>query len=136
MEFGAHTHTHQDFRTQPDEFASDLRTNLDLLDSHFGLRHVPLAFPYGAYNGALMDVARQSGVTCALTVHANLVDVRSDPFGWGRHTALDWDTASTLSAKREGWYGRILDQSRIIVKMARGFTGRKRHQDSGQRRMA
>jgi peptidoglycan/xylan/chitin deacetylase (PgdA/CDA1 family) len=136
VELGAHTHTHQDFRTHPDEFASDLRTNLDLLDSHFGLRQVPLAFPYGAYDDALLEVARREGVTCALTVDASLADVRSDPFGWGRHTAVDWDTASTLSAKREGWYGRILDRSRSIAGMARGILRRKRHQHSGQRRMA
>lgn len=119
VELGAHTHTHQDFRARPADFAADVRQNVAELKSLFGVEHVPLAFPYGAYNEALLDEARQAGVSCALTVDARLVDVSSDPFGWGRHTALDWDTASTLSAKREGWYGRVLDQFRSIAGIAR-----------------
>jgi peptidoglycan/xylan/chitin deacetylase (PgdA/CDA1 family) len=109
MELGAHTHTHQDFRLRPEEFRKDLQKSVDVLRSRMGIEQPTFAFPFGRrYSGfsgdELMDAVRITGVRCGLTTEANLVDPASDPFGWGRFNAYDWDTPATLSAKLEGWY--------------------------------
>jgi len=110
VELGSHTHTHKDFRARSDRFESDLNESIDVLHARFGLRAVSFAFPYGRrYFGyashEMMAVARRSGVTCALTTDAVPVQPSSDPFGWGRFNAYEWDGAATLAAKANGWYG-------------------------------
>ena len=109
IELGSHTHTHGDFRGRPDEFRQDLQTSVEIMRSRFGLRRVPFAFPYGRPHrgfagGRLAAVAARSDVVCSLTTKSRLVDPQSDPFGWGRFNAYDWDTGATLSAKLAGWY--------------------------------
>jgi peptidoglycan/xylan/chitin deacetylase (PgdA/CDA1 family) len=110
VEIAAHTHTHGDFRGRPDALRADLRTNVESLRSTFGLDRVTFAFPFGRkamgyVTDELLEAARQTGVACALTTEAELVDPRSNPFGWGRFNAYHWDTAVTLAAKLAGWYG-------------------------------
>ena len=119
LEFGARAHTHQDFRLRPREFADDLRICLDVLRQELELREVGFAFPFGYFNAALLGAVRQAGATCALTVAGRLNEPASDPFGWGRFTACDYDTAGTLAAKREGWYGWVVDRCKGCGRMAR-----------------
>jgi glycosyltransferase involved in cell wall biosynthesis/peptidoglycan/xylan/chitin deacetylase (PgdA/CDA1 family) len=119
IEFGAHTHTHQDFRARPADFRDDLAISVRAMREQFGLDEVGFAFPFGYNNDAMMDVARQVGVSCALTVKAALVDPQSDPFGWGRFTVYSWDTASELAARRQGWYSWVLQQYARWQQMAR-----------------
>jgi hypothetical protein len=71
----------------------------------------------------MIDVVRDADLTCALTVDDCLVPDQSDPFGWGRFTAHDWDTPSTLAAKREGWYTWLLDQYQGYRRTIRRITG-------------
>jgi len=110
IEFGSHTHTHDDFRNRPEAFRRDLQTSVEILRTQFGLREVPFAFPYGRWHHGsvseeLMAAAREAGVTCALTTEMELNHSQSDPFGWGRFNADAWDTGRTLAAKLGGWYG-------------------------------
>jgi peptidoglycan/xylan/chitin deacetylase (PgdA/CDA1 family) len=110
VELGAHTHTHADFRGRPEEFRQDLQTCVEVLRQRFGLAEVTFAFPFGRrslgyVSDALLEAARQTGVLCALTTEAVLVEPGSDPFGWGRFNAYDWDSGATLAAKLGGWYG-------------------------------
>jgi peptidoglycan/xylan/chitin deacetylase (PgdA/CDA1 family) len=109
IELGAHTHTHRDFRGHADEFRLDLKTCVDVLRAKFGATDVTFAFPFGrrhsGHSGdALIAAARRSGVTCALSTEAVLVNPSADPFTWGRFNVYDWDTSATLEAKLEGWY--------------------------------
>lgn len=109
VQLGAHTHTHRDLRGRPDEFRRDLQQSVDVLRRRFDVTDVPFAFPYGrrhtGFSGDdLMDVARSAGVTCGLTTDAALVDVRSDPFGWGRFNVYGWDTTAMVAARLDGWY--------------------------------
>ena len=109
IELGSHTHTHDDFRRRPNEFRRDLQTSVEILRSRFGRRQVPFAFPYGRPHlgfagGRLAALASRTGVVCSLTTESKLVDPQSDPFGWGRFNAYDWDTGATLAAKLAGWY--------------------------------
>ncbi len=109
VEFGAHTHTHRDFRRRPQAFERDLHTSVEIVRSLFDQELVTFAFPYGNpyagfADGALAAAARRTGVVCALTTETGLVSSESDPFHWGRFNVFEWDTAATLAAKLEGWY--------------------------------
>jgi peptidoglycan/xylan/chitin deacetylase (PgdA/CDA1 family) len=112
VELGAHTHTHADFRGQPKELAADLQENLSLLRERFGVEHPPLAFPYGTKDDGfvsdeLIKVAREAGVSCALTTEATIVRHDDNRFDWGRVAAEEHDSARTLAARLGGWQEAI-----------------------------
>ncbi|MEP3479021.1 MAG: polysaccharide deacetylase family protein [Fuerstiella sp.] len=109
IELGAHTHTHQDFRTRPSDFSADLADGIQQLKQRFSVDRLPFAFPYGVprlgfANQQLMDHVRKTDLTCGLTTggHANLFG--SDPYGWGRFHVFEHDSAASLSAKLDGYY--------------------------------
>ena len=108
IELGAHTHTHADFRFQPNAFLADLEKNLAVLRDRFGVQRPAFAFPYGSKsdgfaNANLASAAREAGVLCSLTTEATIVRPDDSPFDWGRFAAADHDTARTLAAKLGGW---------------------------------
>lgn len=111
LEFGAHTHTHQDFRGRADDLRRDLRRSVNIIRDLFEPNEVAFAFPYGKTclgyaGGAMAEAARAVGVCCGLTTDCALVDPpRDDPFAWGRFSCGSWDTPQTLAAKLAGWYG-------------------------------
>lgn len=132
VEIGAHTHTHQDFRSRPRDLADDLRTCRRILGEQFGAADLGFAFPYGYYDDALMEVVRRADFTCALTVDGCLVHDRSDPFRWARITAYDWDTAATLAAKREGWHKWVLNRYQDCMRTVQRVARRPRRQTAVQ----
>jgi len=107
VDLGSHTHTHQDFRDRAGEFRQDLETSITLLRSEFDCRDVPFAFPFGLVNDDLVQAAREAGVLCSLTTDSDLIRHDSDPYQWGRFGATQLDTAASLAAKLDGWYGRF-----------------------------
>ncbi len=117
IELAAHTHTHVDFRGQPEALQSDLKKSIDVLEGHFGVEQPSFAFPYGSTRlgyagGTLSEAARAAGVRCALSTDECLVAPGDDPFYWARFNAESGDTASTLAAKLNGWYGVARDTLR------------------------
>jgi peptidoglycan/xylan/chitin deacetylase (PgdA/CDA1 family) len=109
VELGTHTHTHADFRGHEDEFVEEMHTASDILKTNFGVSEPVFSFPFGNPSAGyasptFLSAARASGATCALTTEATLVDIASDPFGWGRLNVFEWDTAATLAGKLSGWY--------------------------------
>jgi len=109
IEFGAHTHCHDDFRGRPEAFRADLRMNVAVITSLFGTRDVTFAFPFGSpqlgFTAAdLIAAAKAEGVLCGLTTDCDRADPAADPFGWGRFHVFDWDNAATLGARLGGWY--------------------------------
>lgn len=109
IDVGAHTHTHQDFRTRPHDFARDLNVGIEQLQNRFCEGELPFAFPYGIprlgfANQQLMEHVRDAELTCGLTTgsHTNACDC--SPFGWGRFHVFEHDTAASLSAKLDGYY--------------------------------
>jgi peptidoglycan/xylan/chitin deacetylase (PgdA/CDA1 family) len=112
VELGAHTHTHQDFRENPDGFECDLLENIRWLQERFGIREVPFAFPFGKRNQGfsgptLVDAARRTGVICGLTSENEMTNIDADPFSWGRWTASEYDSSSSLAAKLSGKYAAL-----------------------------
>lgn len=112
IELGAHTHTHRDFRGAPEALEDDLAICRQVLATRFGIDRPTFAFPYGTkklgFSGApLSGAARRAGMRCALTTEPDLVLPGDDPFDWGRLTATGDDTAATLAAKLDGWFGLI-----------------------------
>jgi peptidoglycan/xylan/chitin deacetylase (PgdA/CDA1 family) len=108
IELGAHTHSHADFRFQPNAFLADLEKNLTVLRERFGVEEPPFAFPYGSKaegfaNPNLASAARDAGTACCLTTEATIVRAGDSPFDWGRFAAEEHDTPKTLAAKLGGW---------------------------------
>lgn len=119
VELAAHTHTHADFRNNPEFLAADLDLCLNSLNRRFGITDPTFAFPYGTrrlgYSGPTLNpVARRLGTLCALTTESRVVKPGNDPFDWGRFTAEGNDTASTLAAKLDGWYEFMFSPKRAF----------------------
>ncbi len=107
IELGSHTHTHADFRGQPQLMEDEVRTSLDVLHSRFGLEKAAFAYPFGAVDAGLVAAVRRAGATCALTTANNLVRPESDLFAWGRITTVQSDTPQMLAAALEGRYEHL-----------------------------
>ncbi len=129
IELGAHTHTHQDFRGRPDEFALDLRKNLTVLSNEFGVESPSFAFPYGTprlgFSGTdLIEQAKECGVQCGLTTEASRVSSSQESFTWGRFNVFPWDDGATLTARLNGWYGWAPRQRDRCVGIVRSLLGK------------
>ncbi len=108
IEFGSHTHTHEDYRGRGEVFKENLATSLDVLETEFGITHPTLSLPYGILKRGFAGpeyfaTAAAQQATCCLTTEEELVVPGSNPFGWGRLIAEQHDTASTLAVKLDGW---------------------------------
>ena len=120
MEFGAHSHTHQDFRNRPDDFRQDVKISVNLVRDLFDLKDVPFAFPYGSTEqghagGEMSRAAQLAGACCGLTTDCRLIDpIAEEPFSWGRFTAFSWDTPATLAARLAGWHSWIFQSKRWL----------------------
>jgi peptidoglycan/xylan/chitin deacetylase (PgdA/CDA1 family) len=109
VDIGSHSHTHRNFRGEPDELRQDLMTSLALLKQELGPAPRAFAFPYGSARGGFVDAsliasARACGVTCSLTTEIRLASPATDPFTWGRLEVVDTDSSAIIRAKLEGWY--------------------------------
>lgn len=104
IEFGSHTHTHQDFRGREHEFRADMLASLSTLRDELGVEGPPLALPYGFLCPGMMDVIRELPLACCVTCEGRLIRPEDEPFFWGRFGADRYDTPGTLAAKLNGWY--------------------------------
>lgn len=109
VDFGAHTHTHQDFRGRPNDLRQDLETNVAELERLFGQKEFTFAFPYGTprlgyASDEMVEAVRQVGVKCSLSTQGILNEPFRDPYHWGRFNVFPWDTAKTIAGRLGGWY--------------------------------
>ena len=119
VEFGSHTHTHEDFRGRPDAFRDNLSESMDLLRDRFGIVSPTLSLPYGIVKAGFagpeyFETAKQLGACCCLTTEEELLSPGSSPFGWGRFIAEEFDTASTIAVKLDGWRDAARDTWRRV----------------------
>lgn len=124
IELGAHTHTHGFFAGREEAFRADLGQCLRTLRERFGLRNPPLAFPFGITTPGLVQVARELGVSCALTTRFACVTTDSDPFNWGRFNVVADDSAAIIAAKLAGWYEPVAASIRTVKHPLARLTGR------------
>jgi glycosyltransferase involved in cell wall biosynthesis/peptidoglycan/xylan/chitin deacetylase (PgdA/CDA1 family) len=114
IELGTHTHTHRKLQNDPEEFRRDLTTSVEYLQEHFDISPAALAFPHGICNPAMIEVARQVGVSSTFSTRARLNSLNSDPLNWRRFSVETHDTAASLAGKLSGWYTAVVDQLRVI----------------------
>lgn len=119
VEFGSHTHTHEDFRNRNKAFQENLRLSLRTLEDEFGITAATLSLPYGILKRGFagpeyFETANAEGASCCLTTEEELVVPGSKTFGWGRFIAEQHDTASTLAVKLDGWRDAARDQWRRV----------------------
>jgi hypothetical protein len=112
VELGSHTHTHSVFRGRPDALARDLEVSRRILLDRFGVGEPTFAFPFGINGADLIEAVRRAGLSCALTTHGAVVAAGSDPFGWGRFSVEQQDTAATIAAQLDGWCSLARDKRR------------------------
>lgn len=98
-EVGAHTRTHANLptltRAQMEHEIAGSKADLDAL----GIRPVTsLAYPYGAYNQTVIDVARSSGFSAARTTQGGTNPITEDPYTL-RRVAGDNATLASLRAE-------------------------------------
>ncbi|MCO6456207.1 MAG: polysaccharide deacetylase family protein [Pirellulaceae bacterium] len=108
--FGAHLHTHRDWRGQPDAFRRDLQRSVEIVSELTNGPPILFAFPFGKssrgyVSDELVEAARAAGVHCGMTTDSVTVQPGDDPFRWGRFNVYDWDTPRTLAARLAGCYG-------------------------------
>jgi glycosyltransferase involved in cell wall biosynthesis/peptidoglycan/xylan/chitin deacetylase (PgdA/CDA1 family) len=126
FEFGAHAHSHLDFRGRPEEFRQDVSQSISVLRQKFQLQDVAFAYPWGVTGtqGELVAAARQTGASCAVTTDGVLINAAlDDHFTWGRFVVFPWDTPATLSAKLAGWYGWARTAKASISRVKRRAKG-------------
>ncbi len=119
IEFGSHTHTHEDFRNRPDAFRHNVRQSVQLLQQEFGIRRPALSLPYGIINAGFAGddysfTSAEEGAICCLTTEEELIAPDSSGFGWGRFIAAQHDTAASLAVKLDGWRDAARDRWRRL----------------------
>lgn len=108
IEFGCHTHTHQDFRNDPAGLCDDIRKSMACLKERLNIEQPTFAFPYGTPDEGFSDVelaeaVKESGCKCALQVGNSIVHDTDDLFHWPRFDVASRDTGRSLAAKLDGW---------------------------------
>jgi peptidoglycan/xylan/chitin deacetylase (PgdA/CDA1 family) len=133
IELGAHTHTHADFRGQPDKFRQDMQVCLQSLKDTFQITSPLFAFPFGKprmgfTDSSLVGIVRSLGVRCALTTEAACAQLSESPFHWGRFNVYEWDTTETLAAKALGFYSWVplLERLAPLSRHTRGLLAKSR----------
>ena len=82
-EIGSHTHTHPRLPAlPPTERDAELKRSRRACEQHLGTPCISLAYPYGKYDRATMDAARDAGyqAACALARYVQ----RPEPMAWPR----------------------------------------------------
>jgi len=123
IEIGSHSHTHVNFRDQPDAFQTDFEMSLDLLRREMGIREPPFSFPYGSrelgnVQDAFVRVVEESAAVCGLTTEIELIDPISSPYQWGCLEVTQSDTGRSIKAKLDGWYNWVAGARRIYRRLA------------------
>lgn len=121
IEFGSHTHTHDDFRNRPIDLVADIQQSLDVMKREFGIICPPFAFPFGTRktgfaSDELIEAARSTEVNCSLSTEHRMVQLDQSPFEWGRFPAYQKDSSQTLEVKLSGYYSLTKRNLRKLLK--------------------
>lgn len=113
--FGSHACTHRRLdRMDVDEAEAELRRSLDELRRQLGSVSVPLAYPFGGFSDAVVDIARAAGYSCALTTEDGPNESSRDLFRLRRTLIGDDDVPAALAARVAG-LAHLLRSARTAV---------------------
>ncbi len=97
MEFGSHTLSHPHLRALTAEAATkEIADSKAILEKHLGKPVIAFDYPSGEYNTAVIDLVRQAGYQCAVTIAAGNKQRADDLFTLHRtrvsygETLQDW----------------------------------------------
>jgi hypothetical protein len=93
-----------------------MHTCLDVLRDRFGIDHPTFAFPFGALDAEMIEIAKQVGVACCLSTENRPVGPGDNEFHWGRFNVEASDTVATLAAKLSGWYTTVAALRRKLTR--------------------
>lgn len=121
IELAAHTHTHSDFRNQPELLKQDLAICLSELKKRFGLKDATFAFPYGTKSlgfagGKLSEAAKDAGLICSLSTEPEIIHPVDDPFDWGRFNVEPYFSAGDIATRLNGWTSAIRNAGRLLLR--------------------
>jgi len=126
IEFGAHTHSHQDFVGRCDDFCRDVEICLQTLQSRFGIERPTFAFPYGFYSNELVNAATKLGVSRCFSTKCEPVRAAKPSLLWGRFGVQASDTDAVLAAKLSGSYTRVLKSGKALTRPVKSLVGNVR----------
>ena len=138
VDFQAHTITHPILPACSDEKAErEIRDCKAELERDYGFNIQALAFPNGDYTEREINLARNAGYSCALTLDCGFNDQNTDPFRLRRVPLPDQATVSELLVKASGLWGflRLLrgTQSRFAFGRQKSCEGDRTMSRAGKR---
>lgn len=106
VDFQAHTITHPILPACSNEKAErEIRDCKAELEEDYGFNIQALAFPNGDYTEREINLARNAGYSCALTLDCGFNDQNTDPFRLRRVPLPDQASVSELLVKASGLWG-------------------------------
>src|SRR5437867_1528638 len=138
VDFQPHTITHPILPACSDEKAErEIRDCKAQLERDYGFNVRALAFPNGDYTQREVNLARNAGYGCALTLDYGFNDQNTDPFRLRRVPLPDYASVSELLVKTSGLWGflRLLGatQSRFAFRRQKSCEGDRTMSRAGKR---
>ncbi len=104
-----HTHFHPCLPTCDDaEARAEIIGSRQVLEQEFGLTINALAFPNGDYSDRDIELLKQAGYACAITVDYGFNTLETDPYRLKRLSIDDTDSVDTVCVKASGLWTLLL----------------------------
>lgn len=111
IHFGAHTHLHPCLPTCGEEEArGEITGSKHLLEQSFGLFIDSFAYPNGDYSERDIELVRQAGYACAITIDPGFNTLETDPYRLRRITIADDDSIAATCVKASGLWAALRGQ--------------------------
>lgn len=108
MDFQSHTRYHPILPQCDDEEALlEIAGSKQQLEDDFGLSIVALSYPNGDYSTRDIEMAKDAGYLCAVTVDSGYNDTHTDLFRLKRFSVNDAKSITELMVKASGLYGLV-----------------------------
>ena len=116
VDFQAHTVTHPILPACSDEKAeNEIRNCKAELERHYGFNILALAFPNGDYSEREINLARNAGYSCALTLDCGFNDQNTDLFRLRRIPVPDQASVSELLVKSSGLWDVLRSSAHLKI---------------------
>jgi peptidoglycan/xylan/chitin deacetylase (PgdA/CDA1 family) len=103
IEFGSHSCSHPKLTSlTPDEVTREFKESQTLIARNLNKGAMTFAYPYGDYNRAIAEQARQSGYTCAVTTDEGVNDQSTGVFALRRTLIGDDDDRISFAVRVSG----------------------------------